>query len=155
MAVLRLILFPALTWHHHGTVCWEVHYPPPDFPPLFWDLLKIYLPALPGVGRRRRGGCLLWLGGFCSSACFPPAPPCLVLLEDEERNRRVKIQFKCVLWKLVIFQMPFASVTCKLPKHINSTWFAWFRVNYKTSQLMASFKANVLLKKMINLLQKR
>ena len=78
MAVFRLIVCPALTWHHHSTVCLEVHYPSPEFLPFLVHLLKIYLPAPPRAPKEGTWWLSSETGGFRVSAGFPPSSAILV-----------------------------------------------------------------------------
>lgn len=76
---------------------------------------------------------------------FPPTAPCPELFEDEERNRRVKIQV-CVA-KACHLPDVLCPVTCKPRNSINCLICLIPCVNDKTPQLKASFKAKRFIEK--------
>lgn len=138
LTVFRLIRFPPLTWHHHSTYMLGDSLFFPNFLSLSWNLLKMYLLALPDLGSRRHGGYPLWLDGFCcSSACFPLTPSYPVLTSntpfgDKGRNKRANIQSTSVLWRFIICLSDNINYwKCKL--------CLTPCVNYKTWWLMAFF----------------
>lgn len=115
-----------------------------NLPQTFFHYFEVFWNISSWIQRKRHDGCSLWLTSSVlllpAFLLLAPRPHLCILSEDEGRNRRANIQIKLILWKLIICQWLFASMTCKLPENTNCLTRS---VDYEPWQWMALLEAKM------------